>query len=382
MPDPGRTRTRRPLRGGRRWHPTARCSTIGRGRCAGAVRAGGRWAVASTDVQGFGVLQGSGEPALRAGEGVGPGQAVRGEGRHGRRQRAAGAVGVRGVDTAARNLVHTGGVDDGIRALSAVQVPALEEDRGVGRCGELFGLGDRGVPCHRDGFAHQYREFGEVGGDEVGAAAECAHGVFGVRLEKAVTAGGDHDGVEDDDRRSRGGEPLVDGGDDVGRAEHADLHRVDVDVVADRAQLLLEEGRRRYVDAADPAGVLGDQGRDRGHSVAAERGDRLQVGLDARPAGRIGAGDAQDAGDHAPSSHAARRCRTTSPGSSASLTRETTATPAAPARRRAVTSSRPIPPIATHGRGVDAASSPNPSMPSGRGWSGFVEVARMTPTPR
>ncbi len=67
-------------------------------------------------------------------------------------------------------------------------------------------LGDRGVPCRRDGFAHQYREFGEVGGDEVGAAAECAHGVFSVRLEKAVTAGGDHDGVE---RTTIGGRVAV-----------------------------------------------------------------------------------------------------------------------------------------------------------------------------
>ncbi len=119
--------------------------------------------VSSTDVQGFGVLQGSGEPALRAGEGVGPGQAC--------------AARVAMADDSEQPVPWVCGVSTRRPEPRAhrwrrrwhpgtVGRPgaALEEDRGAGRCGELFGLGDRGVPCHRDGFAHQYREFGEVGG--------------------------------------------------------------------------------------------------------------------------------------------------------------------------------------------------------------------------
>ena len=50
------------------------------------------------------------------------------------------------------------------------------------------------------------------------------------------------------------------------------------------------------VDRADPERVLrGDRG-DRGHRVAAEHGDRLDVGLDARAAARVRAGDDEDAG--------------------------------------------------------------------------------------
>ncbi len=71
--------------------------------------------------------------------------------------------------------------------------------------------------------------------------AEGAHGFFGVGVEQAVAAGGDHDRVEHDDRRLHLGEPALDGRRDLDGAEHADLDRVDLDVVADRAQLRVEE---------------------------------------------------------------------------------------------------------------------------------------------
>ena len=57
--------------------------------------------------------------------------------------------------------------------------------------------------------------------------------------------------------------------------------------------LLAHEIRRDRLDAVDAARVLCGQRGDRGRGVAAERGDRLDVGLDAGPAARVRAGDDQ-----------------------------------------------------------------------------------------
>ena len=81
-------------------------------------------------------------------------------------------------------------------------------------------------------------------------------------------------------------------------------------------------------------------------------------------------------------SQAARTRRAAATGSGVPQIALTTATPAAPVDRTRAARAASIPPIATHGRSADAASSPNPRIPRGCGWSGFVAVARMTPTPR
>ena len=88
---------------------------------------------------------------------------------------------------------------------------------------------------------------------------------------------------------------LPDGVDHGGVAEHADLDGVDADVVADGVQLRGQEFGRRNVDGPDAAGVLGRQGGDGGHAVAAVRGNAFQVGLDSGAAGGVRAGDGQHA---------------------------------------------------------------------------------------
>ena len=53
--------------------------------------------------------------------------------------------------------------------------------------------------------------------------------------------------------------------------------------------------RRHRVNALHALGVLRRQGGDRRHAVATERGDGLHVGLNARAAAAVGAGNGQNA---------------------------------------------------------------------------------------
>ena len=59
---------------------------------------------------------------------------------------------------------------------------------------------------------------------------------------------------------------------------------LEIDVASDRLDLGGDEIRRQRLDCDDPEGVLGRDRRDRACAVDAERGERLQVRLDARTA--------------------------------------------------------------------------------------------------
>ena len=143
-------------------------------------------------------------------------------------------------------------------------------------------------------------QLGQVGrrdGRDVHQPAERGDGRV---VGKRRAAGRDHHRIEHDRQARLLGlqplEPLRDllGGE--GAADHADLHRVDADVADDRVDLREDHLGRNRVDRGDAERVLrGDRG-DRGHRVAAEHGDGLDVGLNPRAAARIRAGDDQDAG--------------------------------------------------------------------------------------
>ena len=181
--------------------------------------------------------------------------------------------------------------------LGALEVSALDQDGGAGQGGQPLALRQGLGPVGRDGFLEQDGEFGEVGRDEVRQRQEGLQGGLGRFLQEPVTAGGDHHRVQDHDGGAHLFQPAADGVDHGGVAEHADLDGVDADVVADGVQLRREERRRGDVDGAHALGVLGGQGGDGGHAVAAVRRDALQVGLDPGPAGGVGAGDGQHAGN-------------------------------------------------------------------------------------
>ena len=75
--------------------------------------------------------------------------------------------------------------------------------------------------------------------------------------------------------------PSDDGIDHRRMRYHTDLHRTDVEIGKHRVDLRGDELRRHLMDAADACGVLRGQRGDHGGAVDAERGKRLQVGLDA-----------------------------------------------------------------------------------------------------
>ena len=99
-------------------------------------------------------------------------------------------------------------------------------------------------------------------------------------------------------------QPCDDRVDRIDARDHADLHRLHVEVGEHRIDLRGDEIRRRVVDAGHALRVLRGQRGDDGGTVDAERGERLQVGLDAGAAAGIRAGDGERDRDLAVVAHA------------------------------------------------------------------------------
>jgi len=76
-------------------------------------------------------------------------------------------------------------------------------------------------------------------------------------------------------------QPCGDGIDGGKLCRHPDLDGIDLKIAENRVDLRGHEAGGHRMNAADAARVLSGQGRDDGRAVNAERGKRLQVGLDA-----------------------------------------------------------------------------------------------------
>ena len=75
------------------------------------------------------------------------------------------------------------------------------------------------------------------------------------------------------------------------RCQHADLDRINPDVVDHCLDLRAHDRGRNDVNRTDPARVLRGHGRDRDRAVHAAARERLEVGLDAGAAAGVGTGD-------------------------------------------------------------------------------------------
>ncbi len=75
--------------------------------------------------------------------------------------------------------------------------------------------------------------------------------------------------------------------------QHAGLDAAHVEVVEHGLDLQAHEGRLEGDDAAHLGRVLRRHGRERAGAVDAQRGEGLEVGLDARTPARVGTGDRQ-----------------------------------------------------------------------------------------
>jgi len=212
------------------------------------------------------------------------------------RQRAARAMKIGALDARGRKpqpfaLTFGQQVDHVV----ARQVPALEQHR-MGAEREQFGGGLVERIDTVDRMADQERRLVEIGRDDDRSREQFAH-QHGHRLggDEAIAAGGHHHRIEHHVSQL----VVVDGPrndfDDLGRMQHPQLDCVDADVLDHRLDLRLQEDRRHAVDAGHTERVLRRQCGDRGHPVAAERREGLEVGLDAGAPAAVGAGDRKHA---------------------------------------------------------------------------------------
>ena len=110
---------------------------------------------------------------------------------------------------------------------------------------------------------------------------------------RRVAARRDHHRVEDHQRQIQLLDRRGNRFDDGRRREHADLGRVDADVAGDRFDLRGDEIGRQRRERRDAERVLSGDGGDGARAVDAERGEGLEIGLNAGASARIAAGDGQ-----------------------------------------------------------------------------------------
>ena len=212
--------------------------------------------------------------------------------RDGARKGAACAVGIFRVDAPP-------GVGDEVFAIIekviGVQdvMAAFDKDGLAAKGHEDFG-GFSAVGFARDGHAGEDLGFGDVRRDECRKGNEF---FFierdGIVFEQCVSAGGDHDGIDDERRTSVISKEIGNGIHDGSCPEHAGLHSIGRNVVVDGFELGFDHGNRGIRDHADSCRILRGQGADTAHAVGAEGGKGLQVGLDTGTAGGVGARDGE-----------------------------------------------------------------------------------------
>ncbi|BDZ50714.1 hypothetical protein GCM10025867_29550 [Frondihabitans sucicola] len=235
--------------------------------------------------------------------------------------------------------------------------------------------------------SEQRAGLGDVGGDHRHEREDLAQGADGVLVEEAVSARRDHHRVEHDRDLAHAGEEGPDRAHSASGSEHADLDRVDPDVVEQRDELETHEVVRHRMHAGDSQRVLSGQRRRDGQAEGAEGAERLEIGLEAGASRRVAAGDREEVGDRV---HAIalvpRQDRTSSRVAASTSSRPqialTTAAPAAPVARTIARRPASTPPIATQGQGLAATICASASGPHGSAASGFVFCAQTGPMPR
>lgn len=212
--------------------------------------------------------------------------------RDGARKGAACAVGIFRVDAPP-------GVGDEVFAIIekviGVQdvMAAFDKDGLAAKGHEYFG-GFSAVHLARDGYAGEDLGFGDVRRDECRQGDELFFiECDGIIFEQFVSAGGDHDRVNDERCASVISKEIRNRIHDGSCPEHACLDGIRRNVVVDGFELGFDHGNRGIRDHADALRILRCQGADAAHAVGAEGGKGLQVCLDTGSAGGVGARDGE-----------------------------------------------------------------------------------------
>jgi hypothetical protein len=190
------------------------------------------------------------------------------EGGDGRGVGAAGAVGVAGFDAWRAETVQLSSGQQQVDGFSR-QMPSLEQHvAGAHRlqpAGGLLHLRFALYPMPGEGLG-----FRQVRGEQIGVRQELpAQGGHRFLAQQGRAPFGEHDRI-DYRRQGEAFDGPGDGGDDFGRKKHAGFDDIGANVFKDRRDLLFDEFGRHRMDAPHAAAVLGGQGGNRAHPVAAE----------------------------------------------------------------------------------------------------------------
>ena len=142
----------------------------------------------------------------------------------------------------------------------------------------------------------------EVGGRERSHFHQPLKCGNGLAIRQRGTAGRHHDRIEHDRHAFELLQPVSDRMCGLGRANHADLHRIHANVGDHRVHLRYNHIGGHRVNGIDAQRVLRGNRRDRRHRMATQSRNRLDVGLYTRTAAAIRPGDDEDACGHDASS--------------------------------------------------------------------------------
>ena len=206
-------------------------------------------------------------------------------------------MGAARCDTGRRELTDAPTVVEEIERL-ALEMTTLHEDgaraeveQSPGRLPHVRGVGDR-PPGQRLGLAQVRREERGEGHEPLSQTRDPGG------LEEGLPGGRHQHGIDDQVRQRSRGETIGHGVDHRGGEQHARLGCPDIEVVEHGVELCGHEAGPDRRDRVHAAGVLRGERRHHTRAVDAESGEGLEVGLDARPAARVRAGDGERDVDH------------------------------------------------------------------------------------
>ena len=188
------------------------------------------------------------------------------------------------------------GLDQEVDAVRAAAMPAFDQHRAGAEREQLLRLRPHRVFVARQRRVEQGRGFEQIGRDHVGARQQRPQRIHRVGAQQIGAGRGDHDRIEHHVARAMAVETCGDGGGGRGIAQHADLHRADVEIGKHRVDLRGDEVGRHLVDGGNAFGVLRRQRGDHRSAIDAERGEGFEVGLDAGAAARVRARDGEGDG--------------------------------------------------------------------------------------
>ena len=172
-------------------------------------------------------------------------------------------------------------------------MPALDQHAPGSHAEQLFARRE-GVLHVGDAEAGQHFGLGPVGREQIATGQDFFfQGRHRVLLQQAAAALAYGHGVHHQ-RKGPAAQNGTDGADDARGKQHAGFGRGHGKARQYGFKFQSHEFGFRCLDARDAQAVLGRQGGDDAHAVAAQSHDGFQVGLDARAAAGVGTGNGQN----------------------------------------------------------------------------------------